>query len=110
MVEQIHEILGTLVKLHSASEIKGVLPTVLLHDIAKFTEYVKFTMYLLNPPVLSHHSRILEKVFTLLKQQQGMGKIKQLFGQRSNGERLEACRQELNHALEIFKVHPLRLF
>ncbi|KAJ7290375.1 hypothetical protein C8J57DRAFT_1705776 [Mycena rebaudengoi] len=85
MVEQIHEILGTLVKLHSASEIKGVLPTVLLHDIAKFTE-------------------ILEKVFTLLKQQQGMGKIKQLFGQRSNGERLEACRQELNHALEIFKV------
>jgi HD superfamily phosphohydrolase YqeK len=41
MVQQIHEILGTVVKLHSTSEIRGVLPTALLHDIAKFTEYVK---------------------------------------------------------------------
>jgi hydrogenase maturation factor HypF (carbamoyltransferase family) len=54
-----------------------------------------------------HHSRILEKVFTLLKEQQNMGKIKQFFGQRSNVEILEAYGQELNHALEIFKVHPL---
>jgi hypothetical protein len=36
-----------------------------------------------------------------------MGKIKQLFEQRNNAERLEACRQEINHALEIFKVHLL---
>jgi hypothetical protein len=36
-----------------------------------------------------------------------MGKIKQLFGQHNNAERLEACRQELNHALEMFKVHLL---
>jgi hypothetical protein len=41
MVEQIHEILGIVVTLHSTSEIKGVLPTALMHDIAKFTEYVK---------------------------------------------------------------------
>jgi hypothetical protein len=38
------------------------------------------------------------------------GKIKQLFEQFSSAERLEACRQELNHALEMFKVHLLKLF
>ncbi|KAJ7263716.1 hypothetical protein C8J57DRAFT_1230918 [Mycena rebaudengoi] len=38
-----------------------------------------------------------------------MGKIKQLFEQRSNAERLEACRQELNHALEMFKVRATSL-
>ncbi|KAJ7289449.1 hypothetical protein C8J57DRAFT_1706293 [Mycena rebaudengoi] len=85
LVEQIHEIMGTLVKLHSMSETKGVLSSALLHDIAKFTQ-------------------ILEKVFTILQQQRSLGRIKQLFEQRSNAERLEACRQELNHALEMFKV------
>ncbi|KAJ7262045.1 P-loop containing nucleoside triphosphate hydrolase protein [Mycena rebaudengoi] len=90
IVEQIHEILGTVVTLHSTSEIKGVLPTALLDDIAKFTE-------------------ILEKVFTLLKQQKSMGKIKQFFEQRSNAERLEACRQELNHTLEMFKIRATSL-
>jgi hypothetical protein len=38
MVEQIHEILCVVVKLYSTSEVKGVLPTALLYDIAKFTE------------------------------------------------------------------------
>ncbi|KAJ7253147.1 hypothetical protein C8J57DRAFT_1660242 [Mycena rebaudengoi] len=90
IVEQIHEVLGTIVTLHSTSEIKGVFPTALLDDIAKFTE-------------------ILEKVFTLLKQQNSMGKIKQFFEQRSNSERLEACQQELNHALEMFKVQATGL-
>jgi hypothetical protein len=47
MVEQIHEILGTIVKLHSTSEIKGVLQLALLHDIAKFSEYVKLRDMLL---------------------------------------------------------------
>jgi hypothetical protein len=40
MVEQIHEILCAITSLCSTSEIKGVLPTTLLYDIAKFTEYV----------------------------------------------------------------------
>ncbi|KAJ7263754.1 hypothetical protein C8J57DRAFT_1470563 [Mycena rebaudengoi] len=90
IVERIHEILGALVKLHSRSEIKGVLPTAVLHDIGKFTE-------------------ILEKVFTLMRQQQSMGRIKQLFEQRNNAERLEVCRRELNHALEMFKVRTTGL-
>jgi hypothetical protein len=38
MMEQIHEILCIIVQLHSTSEIKGILPTALLYDIAKFAE------------------------------------------------------------------------
>jgi hypothetical protein len=41
-MEQIHEILCIIVQLHSTSEIKGVLLTTLLYDIAKFTEWVPF--------------------------------------------------------------------
>jgi hypothetical protein len=38
IMEHIHEILCIIVQLQSASEIKGVLSTALLYDIAKFTE------------------------------------------------------------------------
>jgi hypothetical protein len=40
MLEQIHEILCAITSLCATSEIKGVLPTAILYDIAKFTEYV----------------------------------------------------------------------
>ncbi|KAJ7273933.1 P-loop containing nucleoside triphosphate hydrolase protein [Mycena rebaudengoi] len=86
MVEQIHEVLCTIVKLYSTSEITGVLSTALLYDIAKFLE-------------------ALQKVFTFVKSQQGMGKIKQLFTQPGNAVKLETCKQELNHACQKFKVH-----
>ncbi|KAJ7213351.1 hypothetical protein C8J57DRAFT_1256025 [Mycena rebaudengoi] len=59
-------------RLHSTSEIKGVLPKALLYDIAKFTE-------------------ALEKLFTVLNVQQKstLGKIKRLFRQPEATERLE---------------------
>ncbi|KAJ7235592.1 P-loop containing nucleoside triphosphate hydrolase protein [Mycena rebaudengoi] len=85
MVEQIHEILCTIAKLCSTSEIQGVLPTAVLYDIAIFSE-------------------TLQKIFTFLKVQQKMGKIKQLFKQSDNAERLEICKQELNKAVEMFRV------
>ncbi|KAJ7261954.1 hypothetical protein C8J57DRAFT_1633455, partial [Mycena rebaudengoi] len=85
IVEQIHEILYTIAKLCSTSEIKGVLPTALLYDIAKFSE-------------------TLEKIFTFLKGQQKMGKIKQLFKQPDNAGKLEMCKQELDKAVEMFRV------
>ncbi|KAJ7206166.1 hypothetical protein C8J57DRAFT_1615009 [Mycena rebaudengoi] len=68
------------VQLDSTSEIRGVLPTSLLYDIAKFTE-------------------ALEKVFTVLNgQQKGtLGKIKGLFRQPEAGERLETCNAHSNH-------------
>ncbi|KAJ7263712.1 hypothetical protein C8J57DRAFT_1230912 [Mycena rebaudengoi] len=40
-VAKIHEIMGILVKLHATSENKGVLPTALLYDIAKFTQILE---------------------------------------------------------------------
>ncbi|KAJ7240915.1 P-loop containing nucleoside triphosphate hydrolase protein, partial [Mycena rebaudengoi] len=84
-VEQIHEILCAITSLCSTSEIKGVLPTALLYDIAKFTE-------------------TLQKIFTFLKAQQKMGKIKKLFRQPDNAGKLEMCKQELNKAIGMFRV------
>ncbi|KAJ7288873.1 hypothetical protein C8J57DRAFT_1495134 [Mycena rebaudengoi] len=86
MVEQINEVLCTIVKLYSTSEITGALSTALLYDIVKFTE-------------------TLQRVFTFFKSQQGMGKIKQLFTQPDNAVKLETWKQELDHACQKFKLH-----
>ncbi|KAJ7265596.1 hypothetical protein C8J57DRAFT_1132743, partial [Mycena rebaudengoi] len=89
-MEQIHEILCIIVQLHTTSEIKGVLPTALLYDIAQFTE-------------------ALEKLFTVLNgQQKGtLGKIKGLFRQPEVVERLETCKQELSRMVQLFKAQAL---
>ncbi|KAJ7256561.1 hypothetical protein C8J57DRAFT_1649890 [Mycena rebaudengoi] len=75
------------IELDSASEIRGVLPTTLLYDIAKFTE-------------------VLEKLFTVLNgQKKGtLGKIKGLFRQPEARERLETCKQELSQMVGLFKA------
>ncbi|KAJ7278390.1 P-loop containing nucleoside triphosphate hydrolase protein [Mycena rebaudengoi] len=85
IVQQIHEILCTVVKLSTATEVNGVPPTALLYDIAQFTE-------------------TLQKIFTSLKAQQSMGKIRKFFTQASNTTRLEAHCLELNRALEISRA------
>ncbi|KAJ7256945.1 hypothetical protein C8J57DRAFT_1648996 [Mycena rebaudengoi] len=87
IMEHIHEILCIIVQLDSTSEIRGVLPTALLYDIAKFTE-------------------ALEKLFTVLNGQKKdtLGKIKGLFRQPEAGERLERCKQELSQMVGLFKA------
>ncbi|KAJ7203224.1 hypothetical protein C8J57DRAFT_1735354 [Mycena rebaudengoi] len=87
IMEHIHEILCIIVQLDSTSEIRGVLPTAVLYDIAKFTE-------------------ALEKLFTILNgQKKGtLRKIKGLFRQPEAGERLEKCKQELNWMVGLFKA------
>ncbi|KAJ7256292.1 hypothetical protein C8J57DRAFT_1650715 [Mycena rebaudengoi] len=87
IMEHIHEILCIIVQLHSNSEIKGVLPTAVLYDIAKFTE-------------------ALEKLFTVLNgQQKGtLGKIKGLFRQLEAVERLDKFKQELSRMVQLFKA------
>ncbi|KAJ7289285.1 hypothetical protein C8J57DRAFT_1459327 [Mycena rebaudengoi] len=85
ILEQIHEVLCIIAKLCSTSEIKGVLPTALLYEIAKFTE-------------------TLQKIYTYLKAHRKLGKIKQLFKQAENTAKLEACKQELLLAVELFRV------
>ncbi|KAJ7218197.1 P-loop containing nucleoside triphosphate hydrolase protein, partial [Mycena rebaudengoi] len=87
ILEHIHEILCIVVQLHLTSEIRGVLPTALLYDIAKFTE-------------------ALEKLLTILNgQQKGtLGKIKGLFKQPEAPERLERCKQKLSQMVGMFKA------
>ncbi|KAJ7253210.1 hypothetical protein C8J57DRAFT_1722576 [Mycena rebaudengoi] len=87
IMKQIHEILCIIVQVHSSSEIRGVFPTALLYDIAKFTE-------------------ALEKLFTVLNgQKKGtLGKIKGLFRQPEARERLERCKQELSQMVALFKA------
>jgi hypothetical protein len=102
-MEQIHEILCIIVQLHSTSEIKGVLPTALLYDIAKFTqsvpvkdEYIHFKFF----------PRELERLFTVLNGQPTgtLGKIKRLLRQPETRDRLETCKKELSRMVELFKV------
>ncbi|KAJ7237095.1 hypothetical protein C8J57DRAFT_1568856 [Mycena rebaudengoi] len=90
MMEHIHESLCIIVQLHTTSEIKGVLPTAVLYDIAKFTEALK-------------------KLFTILNghQKGALGKIKGLFRQPEAAERLEKCKQEFGRMVELFKAHVI---
>jgi chromosome condensin MukBEF MukE localization factor len=53
---------------------------------------------------LRHYNRTLEKVFTFLKSQGRMGKIKQVFRQLDNTAILKEYSNELNHAQERFAV------
>ncbi|KAJ7237869.1 hypothetical protein C8J57DRAFT_1566835 [Mycena rebaudengoi] len=87
MMEHIHEILCIIVQLHTNSEIKDVLPTAILYDIAKFT-------------------KVLERLFTIVNgQQKGtLGKTKGLFRQPEAAERLGKCKQELSRMVELFKA------
>jgi hypothetical protein len=104
MVDQTREILCIIVKIHSVTEIKGVLPTALLYEIAKFTEYVKIHPHILETIEGRSYNRTLQKVLTVLRAQQGMGKIRQLFKQASNSSSLENCNVQLGHSLDRFKV------
>jgi hypothetical protein len=111
MIQDIHEILCTIVKLYAMPENQGVLPTNLLYDIAKFTEYgILFNLLFSTVVQLIHDARTLQKVFTFLKEQQRMGKIKQLFKKAENGARLEICKEELNYTQKKFKVSYICFF
>jgi hypothetical protein len=52
-----------------------------------------------------HSGRTLQKIFTFLKAQRKIGKIKQLFKQPDNAGKLETCKLELNKAIGVFRVH-----
>ncbi|KAF7351892.1 hypothetical protein MVEN_01150900 [Mycena venus] len=85
ILEQIHEIFCSIMFL-SSTKTDGVLPPILLHDIAQFTEK-------------------LQKLYAFLRSQQGMSKFKQLLKQSDSSSRLEVCKTELEGSLQIFKVH-----
>ncbi|KAJ6617666.1 hypothetical protein B0H10DRAFT_1948170 [Mycena sp. CBHHK59/15] len=85
MVENIHETLCLIIDLYTTSQTNGVLPPALLYDIGKFAE-------------------TLQKVYTFIRGQQGMRKIKKIFKYSDNASQLEMCKTELQSVLERFKV------
>jgi hypothetical protein len=48
--------------------------------------------------------RTLQKIYTFMKAQEGMGKTKQFFKQADNSARLDICRSDLAHSLSTFRV------
>jgi hypothetical protein len=53
---------------------------------------------------LTKSFRTLQKIYTFMKGQQAMGKIKQLFKQSISATQLEVCRAGLQEALTTFRV------
>ncbi|KAJ7209912.1 hypothetical protein C8J57DRAFT_1608333, partial [Mycena rebaudengoi] len=85
ILDQIHEILCTAVHLYSLSETERIAPPALLYDLSKLTE-------------------ILEKIYTFLKVQQGMGKLRQLWKQSDTSAKLETCKTDLEQSLNTFRA------
>ncbi|KAJ6566741.1 hypothetical protein B0H19DRAFT_713532 [Mycena capillaripes] len=85
MIEQIHEILCTIIQLYSI-ETDGTFPRPVLYDIAQFTE-------------------TLQIVYGFMKMQQGMNKFKQLFKQFETATHLKECQAELQSSVEKFRLH-----
>ncbi|KAJ7858483.1 hypothetical protein B0H14DRAFT_2748707 [Mycena olivaceomarginata] len=83
---RIHEILCAIISLYPSSETDGALPPTLLYDIAKF-------------------AGTLQKIYTCLKTQQGMSKLKRLFKHLENVSQLDICKTELQQSLDVFRVH-----
>ncbi|KAJ7268490.1 hypothetical protein C8J57DRAFT_1228194 [Mycena rebaudengoi] len=89
------------VTLYSESERDRVLPPALLYELGKFAEYADiFSLAWTNSDV----RRTLQKIYTFMKVQEGMGKIKKFFKQADNSARLDICRSELAHSLSTFRV------
>ncbi|KAJ7111248.1 hypothetical protein C8R44DRAFT_883073 [Mycena epipterygia] len=85
LMENIHELLYTIVDLHIKSETEGTLPPAILHDIGKFAEYYF--------------------PFTCYKSMYG-NKLKYLFRQSERNSLVNDCRTGLEEALQNFKIKP----
>ncbi|KAJ7162858.1 hypothetical protein C8R46DRAFT_1352719 [Mycena filopes] len=85
IVAQIHEILCAIISLYSENVVSQSLPPSLLYDIGRFTE-------------------TLQKIFTLMKAQQEMGKIKQLLKHTENALQWDICKAGLQAAMDALKI------
>ncbi|KAJ7216006.1 hypothetical protein GGX14DRAFT_391673 [Mycena pura] len=85
ILEHIHEVLCAIISLHSMTAVERVLPPGVVNDIGNFME-------------------TLQKVYTFLKAQQEMSKIRQLFKQANSASQLEACKTGLQEAVIAFRV------
>ncbi|KAJ6499481.1 hypothetical protein DFH09DRAFT_1376034 [Mycena vulgaris] len=84
LVERIHEIICKIIQLSSESKANGPLAPTIVYNIAKFAE-------------------TLQKMYTVVKSQQGMRSINKIFKQGENASKLAQCQAELQDALSLFR-------
>ncbi|KAJ7131092.1 hypothetical protein C8R44DRAFT_904130 [Mycena epipterygia] len=85
LMENIHGILYTIIKLHITSETAGSLPPAILYHIGKFTE-------------------TLQKIHTFIEAQQDGNKIKYFFRQNEVNTLRKDCQAGLGEAMKVFTV------
>lgn len=104
MVEHIHEILCAIVKLYSQSQMDGMLPPALLYDIGQFARCAcgPCLSWLIYFKLLCDST--LQKIYTFVDTQLGMGKLKRLLKQADINLELNSCKSELKTALDTFRV------
>ncbi|KAJ6579145.1 hypothetical protein DFH09DRAFT_1077440 [Mycena vulgaris] len=88
MLEQIHELLYEIIRLHMAPDTGGELSPEMLNHLGKFTE-------------------TLHKIHTFVEAQQEKSRIKKFFRQGEMSTLLKGCKTGLEEALETLKVHLL---
>jgi hypothetical protein len=103
MADTIHGILCIIVQLYVNSEIDGVIPPKLFHDIASFGECVPLPAQIVLDTHF-HRPRILRKIFNSLKLQDGMGRLKSLLKQVDNKTRMDQCAHALDDCAKMFAV------
>ncbi|KAJ7069372.1 P-loop containing nucleoside triphosphate hydrolase protein, partial [Mycena amicta] len=86
VLEQIHEVLCIIITIYSASALEGFLPPEIVQDIGQLTE-------------------TLQKVYTHLKSQKGISRIKQLFAPVANSAQLELCKRAMKSSIDSFRLH-----
>ncbi|KAF8188812.1 hypothetical protein K438DRAFT_1764071 [Mycena galopus ATCC 62051] len=82
LMENIHQILYSIIHLHIKSETIGSLPPAMMDHLGKFVE-------------------TLRKIYTFVEAQQDGNRLKQLFRKNETNNLLKDCRIGLDHALEI---------
>ncbi|KAJ6552573.1 hypothetical protein DFH09DRAFT_1280887 [Mycena vulgaris] len=84
MLEQIHELLYAIIRLHITSDTSGELSPNMLRNLGKFTE-------------------TLHKIHTFVEAQQEKSKIKKFFRQGEISKLLKNCHAGLAEAFDLFK-------
>ncbi|KAJ7626749.1 hypothetical protein B0H17DRAFT_1218516 [Mycena rosella] len=85
LVDEIHTILCAIIGISSASVGDGEFAPAVLHDINSFME-------------------TLQRIYSVMKSQQAMGRIKQLFRQPEMASKLHSCQAELRQSQEKFQI------
>ncbi|KAJ7669078.1 hypothetical protein B0H17DRAFT_1209729 [Mycena rosella] len=85
LVDEIHTVLCAIIGIYSIYPGDGGFSPSILRDIGGFME-------------------TLQKIYSVVKSQQAMGRIKQLFKQPDIKLRLESCKAEIEQSLEKFQI------